>query len=277
MNRLRIKAYSSLFVARFALLLQYRAAAFAGIATQVFWGAVKVMVLAAFFQHSKTAQPMTLQESISYVWLGQAFLIAIVPWSGDREIQAQIRSGAIGYDLLRPTDLYLFWFTRALALRTAPIALRAIPLLSFTMLLLPCLGLSEWSLAFPTSFPALIAFVVSLMGAVLLSTALTMLLTVSLMWTLSGEGINSLAPSLAIIFSGMIVPLPFFPDWIQPLLDVLPFSGLLDRPFRLFTGHLPPDALFPVLLHQVIWISIIVLFGRSLVQRGIQKLIIQGG
>lgn len=277
MNRLQIQAYSSLFIARFSLLLQYRAAAFAGIMTQIFWGAVKVMVLAAFFQYSTTPQPMMLSETISYVWLGQAFLMAIVPWSGDRDVQALIRSGAIGYDLLRPMDLYTFWFARALALRTAPIVLRALPLLGLTMLLLPAVGLSEWALAPPVSGLALLAFILTLIGAVLLSTALTMLLTVSLMWTLSGEGINTIAPSFVIIFSGMIVPLPLFPDWIQPLLNGLPFSGLLDRPFRLFTGHLAPDAVFGVLLHQAVWITILVLLGRFLVQRGIQKLFIQGG
>jgi ABC-2 type transport system permease protein len=91
-----MKAYWSLFIARFALLLQYRAAALAGIATQLFWGFLKVMVLEAFFTHTTSAQPMTFRETVGYTWLGQAFLIALVPWSGDREIQELIRSGAVG-------------------------------------------------------------------------------------------------------------------------------------------------------------------------------------
>ncbi|BAY10823.1 ABC transporter permease [Calothrix sp. NIES-2098] len=270
-------AYWSLFVARFALLLQYRTAALAGVATQLFWGFVKVMVLEAFFTHVPTTQPMTLHEAIGYVWLGQAFLIAIVPWSGDREIQELIRSGAVGYDLLRPTDLYNFWFTRALALRTAPLILRGIPLLTVTIFLFPIVGLRERSLAFPPSFAAFVAFVLSFIGAILLSSALTMLLTVSMMWTVSGEGINSIFPAIVTIFSGMIVPLPLFPEWSKPILNALPFSGLLDKPFRLFTGNLLPNSLFNVLLHQIFWIVIIVILGRFLVKRGVSKLVIQGG
>ncbi|GAB1545523.1 ABC transporter permease [Scytonema sp. NUACC21] len=270
-------AYWSLFVARFSLLLQYRAAALAGIATQFFWGFVKVMVLEAFFTHATSAQPMTFHQAVAYVWLGQAFLIAIVPWGGDREVQNLIRSGAVGYDLLRPTDLYTFWFTRALAFRTAPLILRAVPLICVTTFLLPSIGLSKWSLSFPPSFASLVAFFLSLIGAILLSSALTTLLTVSMMWTLSGEGVNSALPALVTIFSGMLVPLPLFPEWIKPLLNALPFSGLVDQPFRLFTGHLQPNALLYVLLHQVVWILIIVLLGRVLVNRGIKKLVIQGG
>lgn len=153
-----MKAYWSLFVARFALLLQYRTAALAGVGTQLFWGFVKVMVLEAFFTHAISAQPMTLREATGYVWLGQAFLIAIVPWGGDREIQELIRSGGVGYDLLRPTDLYNYWLARALALRTAPLILRGIPLLSITILLFPILGFSERSLFLPSSFAAGVAF-----------------------------------------------------------------------------------------------------------------------
>ena len=272
-----MQAYYSLFVARYALLLQYRAAALAGVATQMFWGFVKIMVLEAFFTHSTSPQPMTLSESVGYVWLGQGFLLAIVPWGGDKEIQEMIRSGAVGYDLLRPTDLYNFWFVRALAMRITPLVMRAIPLLSVATFVIPLLGFPQWSLAFPPSFAAGIAFILSFVGAILLSCAITMLLTVSMMWTLSGEGVNSILPNLITAFSGMLVPLPFFPDRIQPILNALPFSGLLDQPFRLFNGNLPANALFGVLLHQFVWIVIIVLLGRFLVNRGIKKLVIQGG
>lgn len=272
-----MQAYRSLFFARFALLLQYRGAALAGIATQLFWGFIKVMVLTAFFSQSTSAQPMTLSEAIGYVWLGQAFIMAIVPWSGDREVQELIRSGAVGYDLLRPVDLYNFWFIRALAMRTAPLILRAIPILGIAIWILPLSGLANWSLALPPSSASLIAFGVSFVGAILLSAALTMLLTISMMWTLSGEGVNTIVPTLVIFFSGLVVPLPFFPDWLQPLLNLLPFSGLLDQPLRLFTGNLPPDTVWHVLLHQTIWIAIIIGLGRFLVRQGINKLVIQGG
>ncbi|BDA70500.1 putative ABC transporter permease protein [Calothrix sp. PCC 7716] len=272
-----MNAYWSLFIARFALLLQYRTAALAGVATQFFWGFVKVMVLEAFFTHTTSAQPITFRETVAYIWLGQAFLFAVVPWGGDKDIQELIRSGAVGYDLLRPTDLYNFWLTRALALRTAPIILRAVPLLCITAFVFPLVGIGQWSLTFSPSFAAFIAFVISFIGAILLSSALTMLFTVSMMWTISGDGVNNFLPPLIIVFSGMIVPLPLFPEWLKPLLNALPFSGLVDKPFRLFTGNLPFNSLPSVLLHQAFWILVFIILGRLLVNRGVKKLIIQGG
>ncbi len=272
-----MKAYWSLFVARFALLLQYRAAALAGIATQFFWGIVKVMIVEAFFTHTTSTQPINFREAVGYIWLVQGFLFAVVPWGGDKDIQELIRSGTVGYDLLRPTDLYNFWLTRALALRTAPIILRAIPLLCIVVFIFPLVGISQWSLAFAPSFASFVAFLISFIGAIILSSALTMLFTVSMMWTISGEGVNNIFPTFILIFSGMIVPLPFFPEWIKPLLNVLPFSGLVDKPFRIFIGNLPPNLLPSVLLHQAFWIFVLVFIGRLLVNRGVRKLVIQGG
>ena len=55
-----VAPYLAAFSARFQLVLQYRAAALAGFATQCWWGAIKIMVLAAFFYGAHRAQPMTL-------------------------------------------------------------------------------------------------------------------------------------------------------------------------------------------------------------------------
>jgi ABC-2 type transport system permease protein len=60
-----------------------------------------------------------------------------------------------------------------------------------------------------------------------------MLVHVSLTWTISGEGLSRLMPGVVTIFSGMVIPLPLFPDWTQPLLSALPFRILVDVPNRI--------------------------------------------
>ena len=77
--------YLAVLGARFRMMLQYRAAAFAGFVTQLFWGAIKIMVLAAFFALAPDASTMTLAQAVTYVWLGQA-LLALQPWNVDAEM-----------------------------------------------------------------------------------------------------------------------------------------------------------------------------------------------
>ena len=43
-----MSAYSAILRTRLATLVQYRSAALAGLATQLFWGLIKVIVLTAF-------------------------------------------------------------------------------------------------------------------------------------------------------------------------------------------------------------------------------------
>jgi ABC-2 type transport system permease protein len=104
-----------------------------------------------------------------------------------------------------------------------------------------------------------------------------MLIHVSLLWTISGEGMARVVPSLVIVFSGMVVPLPLFPAWSQPLLAALPFRGLADVPFRIYSGHIPlADAPAAILL-SLVWAGALIAIGRLLLARGFRRVVVQGG
>ena len=89
-----MSAYLAVVSARYRLLLQYRTAAFAGFVTQFFWGAIRIMILGAFFATTMDEQPMSFAQVVSYVWLGQAFL-GILPWNVDDELARMIREGGV--------------------------------------------------------------------------------------------------------------------------------------------------------------------------------------
>jgi ABC-2 type transport system permease protein len=263
-----VKPYTALLRARFLALLQYRAAAFAGLVTQVFWGFVRIMIFAAFFESSRRAQPMSYEEVVTYVWLGQAMLM-ILPFRLDPEAQALVETGNVAYELLRPVDLYGFWFARSVALRTAPTLLRAAPML---LLAIPFFGMGP-----PADLSSFGAFLASVAAGFLVGAAITTLMSISLLWTISGRGIARILAIAPWIFSGIIIPLPFFPDWAQPLLDALPFRALMDTPFRLYLGHIPATGVGRALLHQVGWLIGLVLLGRWLLARAKRRLVVQGG
>ncbi|MCC2672554.1 MAG: putative transporter permease protein [Armatimonadetes bacterium] len=263
-----LRGYRAILAARFRTLLQYRAAAAAGFATQLFWGFIRVMIFEGFYRSSSAPQPLTLPEVITYIWLGQAMLL-VLPWNIDSDLRTMIRSGGVVYELLRPLDLYSLWYTRALAMRTAPMLLRAVPML---LLAGAFLGLQR-----PPSFAAGAGWVATTIGAILLSSAITQVMNVSLLWTVSGDGVSRLMPTLAYLFSGMILPLPLFPEWSRGLVEFLPFRGLADAPFRVFMGSIPAAQIPGLLLHQAVWTLAFVLFGRWLLGRATRRLVVQGG
>ena len=265
---LALTAYWAIVSARFRMMLQYRAAAFAGFGTQLFWGFVRVMVFTAFYHSTGARQPMTLSQVITYTWLGQA-LLALIPWDSDPDVRMMVRSGTLVYELLRPLDLQSLWFWRAVAYRLARAALRAVPMFVVAGLFLGMQPPASWACAG--------AWLLATVGAVLLSCALTVILTISLLWTISGEGLSTLTVAAVLVFSGGIVPLPFFPDWAQRVLSFLPFRGLMDIPFRLYMGHIAPGHVFALFASQLAWTFALVLAGRALIGLGIRRMVMQGG
>jgi len=165
-------------------------------------------------------------------------------------------------------DLYGLWYCRAVAGRVAPALLRSIPMLVIA-------GLMGW-IRCPRPLNAA-ACAAALLGAVALSSAVATLMSISMFWTISARGLNAVILSTTFLLSGMIVPLPLFPDALQPLLNALPFRGLCDVPFRLFTGHIPAGDLPGELAHQLAWAAVIVLCGRCLLGRAVRRLVVQGG
>jgi len=267
-----MRVYASLIRLRAMLLLQYRAAAFAGMVTQFSFGIVRVMLFEGFYASSTAPQPMPFPYVVSYIWLCQA-LIGLLPWGGDGEIQELVLSGNVAYELCRPVSLFGLWYSRCIALRTVPTAMRAVPLITVAVWLLPPL----YRLALPGSPAAALAFVVSIGGAVLLSAAISNLYNVFLMWTVSGEGLVRLLPPFVTLFSGALIPVSFFPDWLQPLLRFLPFSGVIDLPLRFYIGDLPAAAWLGHLAYQLAWVAVLVVTGRWLVSRGMRRIVVQGG
>ncbi len=271
-----LKAYATNWGAHFRSLLQYRVAAWAGFGTQTFFGLVSVMVYTGFFGSTSAPQPLTFSQTIDYVWLGQA-LFALIPMREDPQIATAIRSGDICFEILRPVRLYAFWFARALAQRTAPVLLRAVPMLLLVVVVFPLVGLRSWALGGPASAAGFALFLVSVVGAVLLSATFSLLMSLSLLWTVAAEGVSTLFPIAVWTLCGIVVPLPFFPNWAQPILAALPFRGLMDVPFRIYMGNFSPLQAVGQIASQLAWAAGLMGVGALSLARGLRRLTLQGG
>ena len=168
--------------------MQYRAAALAGAATQLAFGFLYASVYQAFYAGGAGEADLTLAQAVSYVWLSQG-TYRMMPWSGLRDIDAMMRDGRIAFELARPRALFSMWYGRALSLRTSPLLIN-LPLLLVISLLLP--GDFRLRLA----LPMLPLGALSLLLGMLNSAAVTTLLTGTYFWTISGQGINRIAPMI---------------------------------------------------------------------------------
>jgi len=112
---------------------------------------------------------------------------------------------------------------------------------------------------------------------VTLSSAMVMLLNIAVVAILNDRGVNSLLSPLVIVFSGNLIPLTIFPDWMHVALFVQPFAGLVDIPFRIYTGNLTGGAAWAGIALQALWTIVIVALGRAWMARVMRRLAMQGG
>jgi ABC-2 type transport system permease protein len=263
-----MKPYWSITSAAFRVLLQYRTAAAAAFGTRLFWGLIRLMIFGAFYRSTTQPQPLSEREMITYVWLGQGML-ALILWGMDADVRQMVRTGTVAYELARPLDLYGLWFSRSLAARVVPTAMQGVPIFA--------VGWLFFGMQPPPSWAAGLGWGITTVASVLLACAMSTALSISLLWTVSGEGAARFFPALVYVLSGILVPLPLFPAWVQPLLYALPFRGLIDAPFRVYLGDIPPSGVPAVLAHQLLWTAALVLFGRWLLAQGMRRVVVQGG
>ena len=267
-----MKAYLTYFKLKFISGLQYRSAAWAGIATQFFFGFVYIMVYIAFYESGGKTLPMELSQVITYLWLNQALLALVNQFSRDQELFKLIREGGISYELARPKDIYFMWYFKIIGQRLANVTLRFIPLIFVTSLLpLP------YRFGLPYSFSHFLVFLLSLFMGTLLVTALSTLYPIIMLTTMNEKGIVNLIITLGDILSGIVVPIPFFPKFLQVISMYLPFQYISDLPFRIYVGNISIEKGLEGVLIQIIWIVLMIGFGHFLMRKNLERVVVQGG
>ena len=267
-----MKSYLSYFKLKFKIGLQYRAAALAGISTQIFFGIVYITVYIAFYESDATNLPMKLSELVSYLWLNQCFFSLIYMWYKDKEIINLIKSGNIAYELCRPQNLYLMWASKLLGERLSKVLLRFLPVIIFAVLL-P----SPFNLNLKTTMLRFILFIISLTFSSILVTVLILLYPIICLFTLDEKGIVNMFMVTSDILSGLVIPIPFFPSYLQKITNILPFRYVSDFPFRLYVGNITINESLISLIIQLIWIIILVILGNIFMKKALKKAVIQGG
>jgi ABC-2 type transport system permease protein len=252
--------------------LQYRAAAWAGAATQFFWGFMLLSIYLAFYRSGGGEPPMPWPQLASYIWLQQAFLALFGLWWQDNELLSSITNGHVAYELCRPCDLYAFWSTRLLAMRLSNVALRCLPILTVTFFLPATYRLSP-----PAGVAGLLLFLLSITLAALLNVAVSMFVYILTFITLSPVGSRLLIGVASEFMMGSIIPIPLMPVWIQRLLNFFPFRYISDLPLRLWSGNIyGREALFQIMV-QLAWLAGLCVLGHVCFRRVCKRVVVQGG
>ena len=266
-----MKVYFSLFYIRVINGLQYRTVVIGAILTRFVWGMMEILAFNALYRTDGTAFVQTFSETVSYIWMQQALYVLFQVVYSDREIVASINDGSVAYELVRPIKLYNNWFAQCMANRISPTLLNCMPVLIIAALVQP-----KYRIHFPPSVN-LVLFLISAILALALVVALALIMHISMFYTTSPRGIRIIVTAVTTFFSGGIIPLPYFPEHVLAIVELLPFASMQSTPLLIYSGSLTSGEVVQSIGIQCVWLLVLIVIGRVLMKRTLSRVVVQGG
>ncbi len=246
----------------------YPAATFAGIWTNTIFGFLQAYILLALFENRTDIGGYDAADTVTYVWFAQAILMTVYAF-GWVELALRIRSGDVATDLARPLDPLRYWLAFDLGRALYHLVFRGIP---------PFLiGMIVFDLELPESPATWLWVAVSVTLAVVVSLAYRFLYNLAAFWLLDYRGVVAIAITISLLFSGFVIPLPFFPDWLETIARALPFAAMVQIPVDVFLEQAQGVELASALLLQVVWAVVLLGLARTVLSGAIRRVVIQGG
>jgi len=190
----------------------------------------------------------------------------------DTEIADSIRSGNVAYEIIRPYNLYFWWYIKVVAKRISTGLLRVMPVVIVAMFL-P----EPYNLSLPCSFNHFMLFLVSLILGIFVVSGVNMIVYTIGFYTYNEAGIGSILNSIMELLSGSLVPVALLPMFIQKSTYYLPFRLISDLPYRVYSGNIGIYEGLTSIGLQIVWIMLLILIGNLIVKVSLRKVFVQGG
>ncbi len=263
-----MRAYLEIARRGFRRYSTYRAATVAGVFTNTVFGFMKCYIMTTVFVGAATVGGYTPEDTLTYVWLTQALIATVFIW-GWVDLGERITSGEIASDLQRPIDIE--WYLLSIDLGRAVYHALARGLAPFL------LGAMFFDLRLPREPWTVVVFVAAVALAVVVSFAWRFMANATAFWLLDYRGPLVVGMIVINVFSGFVVPLRFFPEWIRAALLLNPFAFVIQFPVDIFLEKYTAAEAFGMLAVQLGWAIVLLGAARAMLARGVNRLVIQGG
>jgi len=199
-----------------------------------------------------------------------AFLLnSLLTWYQEWVMGEDIRQGVVAIDLARPIDFQASRFSRAIG----PVPFEFTSALAVAAIVAFVFG----GIALPADPARAGLFLLSAGLATMIKFGLVYCVSMAAFWTTGTEGITVGRMAVQNIFSGALIPLVFFPDWLRTIAAILPFQGMISTPALTYLGKLDGPTTALMLAVQAGWALGLIVLGRLAWRRAVRVVTINGG
>jgi ABC-2 type transport system permease protein len=120
-------------------------------------------------------------------------------------------------------------------------------------------------------------FAISILLSFFINTELNLLTGITTFFLFNNAGLIRAKRVVIDLFSGLLLPISFFPGWAQTIMGFLPFQGISYTPSMIFTEGFTHNQAMAAIGQQFIWMFVLILPIQLLWHIAKKQLIIQGG
>lgn len=251
--------------------LAYKMNVFLSLVSSIVVLLVQIYFWRALFQDIGQTQTnmgvISFRDMVTYTLVSTGISIAINTTTVFK-VNDRIRTGEIAMDLIKPVSLKGMLFCDALGNNGFRMVFQLTPFL--------IVGILMFGIRLPSE-PYLILFVISAINGMMIYFSISYLIGLIGFWFLAVTSLSMLFNVVINVFSGEMVPLWFFPDFLYELSAFLPFRLIYFAPLAIFLEKTVLADAIGFILQQFLWIGILVGIERIIWVRAVRKLVIQGG
>lgn len=230
------------------------------IATSFFW--------VAAYGNRQSALGVTKEQMLTYSIMSAVLSCLLSANVEDRVIKS-VRKGSVALDMLKPVNIYGMYLAEDIGSIIVSICQNAFPLFIIASLLI--------QVPVPSSGINFLLFLLSVVFSYMINWLIAASFSMLTFFLISMGPLIQIKINLIRILSGSIIPLWFFPQSVQTMLNFLPFVYLYQLPLSIYIGKLTRNEIGMQLGLQVLWIFILYLVFKWIQKKVLLNVLVQGG
>ncbi len=207
---------------------------------------------------------LSLRDMMWYLMLAETIELGRPPIA--RTMSESVKDGSIAYILNKPYDFLWYQFSTSMGETIFRAMLNAL----FG-------GLTVWFMVGAPNHPeGFLIAIPAVLGAWVLHFCINAMIGLSAFVVEDVSAFTWIYQKLAFIFGGMLIPLDFYPAWLQTIAKAMPFASAIYGPARLFVTP-TVEFFINVMSLQLIWILVLTAILVVVYRRGLMQLTVNGG
>jgi ABC-2 type transport system permease protein len=224
-------------------------------------------VFSAVFAHSKEVAGYSLDTMLTYVtisWLLNTFYMTPT----GRMLGMRVRDGQVAMDLIKPVNLMTLYFGQGLGRTAFRVSFATLPLLILFSLL---------TQVNPPALATLPAFAATVLCGYLINFQLDYMIGLVAFYLEYNNGIRWGIRLMMSIIGGMVIPLNYFPEWVERIFRLFPTQYMFFQPLQIYLGRVEPYAAWSIAAQALAWVLVIFVLAQLMQRDGLRRLSLSGG